>query len=156
TVEPVLDLQMLKNQLQNFRRINRAVKRYLDYKDDAIMLVDQYYAQYNQIDSDRTQAILNRASMAKNLPEQKAQLDRAQKVLTEDKEQVDKSFETARGVIKQVIDEFTNELAVLSDRIDRGEEELRKYGSAEIERKANELATLSRWAEEQKLAKAEY
>ena len=156
TVEPMLDLQMLKNQLQNFRRINRAVKRYLDYKDDAIMLVDHYYTQYNQLDSDRTQAILNLVSMAKNLPAQKVQLDQAQRVLTEDREQVDRSFEKETGAIKQVLEGFTKDLAVISDRIRRGEQEQQKYESAEIDRKAKELANLPRWAEEQKVAKAEY
>ena len=75
-----LDLVRLKNQLEGFRRVHRAVKDYLRNEQEAHDLVDAA-AEHERIKQERQKAIESLVREAKLLPDEVRQTEEAGKAL---------------------------------------------------------------------------
>lgn len=150
-----LDLALLKNQLENFRRVNRAVKTYLRYEEDALALVD-LAEEFQAAKSERQRSIEDLVRMGKRLPEEWQLLREQHTSLTTERAELVNQFEVARDDLEQAIKQIGENLAVLNDKITEGEKAEAEYKCREIERKNKELETLPGLKEECRLAKDEY
>jgi Protein of unknown function (DUF3584) len=150
-----LDLVLLKNQLENFRRVNNAVKTYLRHEQDALDLV-ALAEQFETIKSERQHAIEDLVRMAKRLPEEWRILTEQQTTLAKERTDAAAQFELADGELRRAIQKLGEDLAVLNSKIVKGEETEAEYRKREIERKSKELEKLPGLNEEGRSAQEEY
>jgi hypothetical protein len=150
-----LDLVLLKNQLENFRRVNHAVKTYLRYEQDALDLV-ALAEQFETIKSERQHAIEDLVRMAKRLPEEWRILAEQQTALAKERDDAVAQFELANGELGQAIQKLGEDIAVLNSKIVKGEDTEADYLKRDIERKSKELERLPALSEESRSAQEEY
>ena len=150
-----LDLLLLKSQLEKFSRVNRAVKTYLRYEDDALRLVD-VAEEFEVAKSDRLRAIEDLVRMAKCMPAKAQELQAAQAVLDSERTATVTAFEAEHDAIQAVVTRLGKDGAVLEDKILQGERTLKKYQDLQIDRKAAELESLPGLREANQLAQSEY
>jgi hypothetical protein len=150
-----LDLVLLKNQLENFRRVNRAVKAYLRHEQEAIDLVG-LAEEFEAIKSERQHAIEELIRMAKLLPEKSRELEEQIVALERDQTAAVAQYENEDANLSQVIEKWGKELAVLENKIAEGERISDEYNERQIERKSKELERLPALREESRVAEQEY
>ena len=150
-----LDLLLLKSQLENFRRVNRAVKTYLRYEDDALRLVD-VAEEFEAAKGERQRAIEDLVRMAKCLPGKERELQESQSSVEGERRTAITQYQTEKAALDQMINQLGKSIAVLEGKIQKGEETHQDYVAREIGRKATELETLPKLREEKRLAEGEY
>lgn len=150
-----LDLVLLKNQLENFRRVNQAVKTYLKYEQDALELVT-LADQFETVKLERQHEIEDLVRMAKRLPEERRALTEQQTTLTTERAAAVGQFEIANGLLNTALQKLGEELAVLNSDITKGEGYEVAYKKNDIKRKSEELAQLAALVEAQRFAQEEY
>jgi hypothetical protein len=150
-----LDLLALKGQLENFRRVNRAVKAYLRHEDDALRLVD-LAEEFEAAKGERQRAIEDLVRMAKRLPERSRELQEGQGALEKERNSEREQYESDEAKLAEVIKQLGKSIAVIEEKIRQGEEKRAEYVAREIDRKAAELETLPKLREEKRLAETEY
>lgn len=150
-----IDLLLLKNQLENFRRVNRAVKTYLRYEDEALRLVD-VAEEYEAAKQERQRAIEDLVRMAKRLPQRLRELEESQSSLETGRAAVIAQHAQEKGELEKVLGQLREQIAVLEDKIQKGEDTWNDYVAKEIGKKAAELAALPKIREDKRLAENEY
>jgi hypothetical protein len=150
-----LDLLSLKGQLENFRRVNRAVKTFIRCEDDALQLVD-VAEQFEVAKAERQRAIEDLVRMAKQLPQRSRELEEAQTALQTEQTLANEQYQREKTVLDDVIRKLGEAIAVLTDKINKGEEVQRDYGKHQIDKKAAELETLPKLQEDKRQADEEY
>jgi hypothetical protein len=150
-----LDLVLLKNQLENFRRVNNAVKTYLRCEQDALDLV-ALAEEFETIKSERQHAIEDLVRMAKRLPEEWRILIEQQTTLAKERTDAVAQFKLADGEFGRAIQKLGEDIAVLNSKIVKGEETEAEYHKREIELKSKELEKLPGLHEESRSAQEEY
>jgi hypothetical protein len=150
-----LDLLALKGQLENFRRVNRAVKTYLRHEDDALRLVD-VAEEFEAAKGERQRAIEDLVRMAKRLPERSRELQEGQGALEKERTSERDQYESDEAKLAEVIKQLGKSIAVIEEKIRQGEEKRAEYVAREIDRKAEELEMLPKLREEKRLAETEY
>lgn len=150
-----LDLLALKGQLENFRRVNRAVKTYLRYEDDALRLVD-VAEEFEAAKRERQRAIEDLVRMAKCLPERSREIQERQDALENECNSEREQYESDEAKLSEVIKQLEKSIAVIEEKIRQGEEKRAEYVAREIDRKATEMETLPKLREEKRLAETEY
>jgi Protein of unknown function (DUF3584) len=150
-----LDLLLLKSQLENFRRVNRAVSTYLRYEDDALRLVD-VAEEFETAKGQRQRAIEDLVRMAKRLPEKVRELQESQTSVEGDRSAAIAQYQTEKAGLDQMIRQLGKHIAVLEGKIQKGEETQEDYLARQIERKAADLETLPKLGEQKRLAEGEY
>jgi hypothetical protein len=150
-----LDLLALKGQLENFRRVNRAVKTFIRFESDALQLVD-VAEEFEAVKGERRRAIEDLVRMAKRLPARARELQEQQASLERERSQAAEQHQKEKSELESVIGELGKTIAVLDEKIRQGEEALKAYTSRQIKRKAAELETLPRLREDKRLADENY
>jgi hypothetical protein len=150
-----LDLLLLKSQLENFRRVNRAVKTYLRYEDDALRLAD-VAEEFETAKGQRQRAIEDLVRMAKRLPQKAGEIEASQSALDRERSAASTQYQTEKAELEKVIKQLGENIAVLEEKIRQGEQTQRDYVARQIETKAAELETLPKLREEKRLAEGEY
>ena len=150
-----LDLLLLKSQLENFRRVNRAVKTYLRYESDALSLVD-VAEEFEAAKGERIRAIEDLVRMAKRLPEKAHEIQEGLSSLESERNVALGQYQTDKGELERVIRQLGEKIAVIEGNIQKGEKTRDDYQALQIDRKATELATLPKLCEEKRLAEREY
>jgi hypothetical protein len=150
-----LDLLLLKSQLENFRRVNRAVKTFLRCEDDALRLVD-VAEEFETAKGERQRAIEDLVQMAKRLPEQALEIQEGQSALEKERASVLAQYETDKAELTKAIKQLGESLAVIEEKIRQGEKTRDEYATRQIDTKAAELDTLSAFREGKRLAESEY
>lgn len=150
-----LDLSLLKNHLENFRRVNRAVKTYLSHEDGALALVDLAESFASTV-QERQRSIEDLVSMAKRLPEKSEEISQRQAVLEKERAAAEERFKCELQALEATIIRLGKEIAVLEGKVTKGDSTLNEYESLEIARKAAEMQKLPQLREEKRLADAEY
>lgn len=150
-----LDLLLLKNQLENFRRVNRAVKTFLRFEDDAQALVD-IAEEFEAAKGERQRAVEDLARMAGRLPERAKEIQEHQSVLESERSQTAEQYERDKSELAIAIKQLGESIAVLDEKISRGEKVAADYAAGQISKKAEELESLPRLREEKRLADEEY
>ena len=149
-----LDLLQLKNQLEHFRRVTRAVKTYVKHEQDAVNLVE-LAASFDMVKGDRQRAIEGLVRAAKLLPEQACQIEEQIGLLKREEAEDDAEFERENGQSNEAIASLGKAIAVLDDKIRQGTDISAEYLKREIERKAKELDSLPEREEERRMAERE-
>lgn len=150
-----LDLLSLKGQLENFRRVNRAVKTYLRHEPDAVGLVE-LADQLQNVKSDRQHAIEDLVRMAKRLPQELHELHARQTALEKEHSTTIAEFDTANGQLEQAIRQLGQDIAVITSKITQGEKTEAEFRERQIAFKRGELEKLPALRDEQRLAADEY
>ncbi len=150
-----LDLVLLKNQLENFRRVNRAVKIFLQHEDDASALVS-LADQFDTTKSERQHAIEGLVRMAKRLPEEEVTLKEQQVTLNKERAEAVEGFGFANSEYGQALKTLGEEIAVYDSDITKAEKYAVEYQTREIDRKSKELEKLSSIREEYRFSKEQY
>lgn len=150
-----LDLSLLKNHLENFRRVNRAVKTYLSHEEDALTLVDVAET-FASIVQERHRSIEDLVSMAKRLPEKSEEIIQRQATLERERAAADDQFKSELQALETTIVRLGKEIAVLEGKVTKGESTLGEYERLEIARKGAEIQKLPQLREEKRFADAEY
>lgn len=150
-----LDLVQLKGHLENFRRVNRAVKAYLRHEQAAIDLVE-LADQYDLMKMQRQRHIEALVRQAKRLPEEEQHLNSQQESLEQEEAASKEEFTSGEAQLTSTISQLDKEIAVLASDITKGEEIRSLYAQLEIDRKAAELETLPTLEESLRLANEEY
>ena len=150
-----LDLVQLKNHLENFRRVNRAVKTYLRNEQSAVDLVE-LADEYERVKMERQQHIEEMVRMAKRLPEEADLLTSQREALQRDEAAAREEFTSEETKLAGEITKLDQDIAVLASQISNGEGIRTQYTRLEIDRKAAEIDTLPSLEESLRFAKAEY
>lgn len=150
-----LDLVLLKNQLENFRRVNHAVKTFLRYEDDASNLMN-LAEQFETIKSERQHSIEDLVRMAKRLPEEERILKEQQATLAKEESEAVERLSSERRALEQALQKLGQDIAVLNSDITKGENTSAEFQQREIEQKSKELDTLPGLEEERRCAQREY
>ncbi len=150
-----LDLLLLKSQLENFRRVNRAVKTYLRFEDEALRLVD-VAEEFEAAKTERQRAIEDLIRAAKRLPDQAREIENGRKSLEDERAAALAQYQREKEELAKVVKELGEHIAVLESKIRQGEEKQADYAARQIDRKAAELETLPTLREQKRLADSEY
>ncbi len=150
-----LDLLSLKGQLENFRRVNRAVNTFLRFENDALQLVD-VAEEFEMAKGERQRAIEDLVRMAKRLPERTREIQEQQTALDQERSQATERYQKEKAELKSVIEQLGKTIAVFDEKIRQGEQTQMDYASRQIESKAAELETLPTLREERRLADEDY
>ena len=150
-----LDLTLLKHQLENFRRVNSAIKTYIRYEGDADVLLGTA-EQFSAKVSERLHAIEDLIRLAKRLPSEVEAVRQQTAVLGTEETEATEAFNKADGVLEADIVKLGQDLAVIASKMVEGEKQDKEYASREIDRKVHELRSLPELREEQRLADAEH
>jgi hypothetical protein len=150
-----LDLLLLKGQLENFRRVNRAVKTYLRHEEDAVALVE-LGDQLQNVKADRQHAIEDLIRMAKRLPQEEHSLKGQNTDLEKERTAAIAQFNEANNQLEQAIQQSGKDIAVLNSKITDGEKIQAQYRARQIESKRKELDKLPALHDEQRLASEGY
>lgn len=150
-----LDLVRLKNQLEGFRRVHRAVKDYLRNEQEAHDLVDAA-AEHERIKQERQKAIESLVREAKLLPEEARQIDEAGKALEREATEANSRHMEAGARLAADILEKQNRKTELETKIGQGEKAAAEYEQKQIARKSGDLSKLPEIESEAKAAKDEY
>lgn len=150
-----LDLLLLKNQLENFRRVNRAVKTYLRFEDEALRLVD-VAEEFEVAKTQRQRAIEDLVRAAKRLPDQAREIEDGRKSLEEERAAALAQYQREKEELGNVVKQLGERIAVLESQIRQGEEKQADYGARQIDQKAAELETLPNLRERKRLAESDY
>ena len=150
-----LDLLALKGQLENFRRVNRAVKTFLRFESEALQLVD-VAEEFEAAKAERQRAVEDLVRMAKRLPDRDRELKDLQAALDSDQSAAVTQYQKEKGESQEVIKQLGETLAVLDGNIRKGQQTQADYTARQIGKKAAELATLPQRREEKRLADEEY
>ena len=150
-----LDLLLLKSQLENFSRVNRAVKTYLRFENDALQLID-VAEEFEAAKGERQRAIEALVRMAKRLPEKAIAIQEGQASLERERNLLLTHFQTEKTELAKVIRQFGENIAVFWEKIQKGEQTLNEYAAKQIAKKAMELEMLPDLREKKRLAEREY
>jgi hypothetical protein len=150
-----LDLALLKSQLQNFRRVNNAVKTYIRYENEASELVN-LAEQFETVKCERQHAIEDLVRMTKKLPEELHLLADQQTALEKERSAAIERFNLANAALGRAIQGLGEQIAVLKSGITKGETTGAEYRKREIDRKSKELEKLPVLTEERRVAQDEY
>lgn len=150
-----LDLVQLKNQLEHFRRVNRAVKTFLRHEQDAVNLVE-LAASFDIVKGDRRRAIEGLVRAAKFLPEEARWIEEHIGLLKDEEAEEEAEFKCGNLQLSEAIQKRGEEIAVLGANIKTAKEISTEYVNREIERKAKELDSLQEREEERRLAEREH
>ena len=150
-----LDLVQLKGHLENFRRVNRAVKTYLRNEQLAEDLVD-LAAEFEGIKSERQRAIEELVRLAKRLPEERKSLEEQVAILAADESLATTEFETQSRELAEMIRKLGEEIAVVESQIKQGREIRTEYAEREIVKKSDELESIPILDGQLRIAKQEY
>jgi hypothetical protein len=150
-----LDLVQLKNHLENFRRVNRAVKTYLRYEQSALDLVE-LADEYERVKTERQQHIEELVRMAKRLPEEGRLLASQRETLQRETTAAEQEFTNREKELTEEISRFKQDIAVLGSKIADGEKIRTEYLRREITRKAAEIDGLPSLRESLRIATEEY
>ena len=135
--------------------MNRAVKTYLRYEDDALRLVD-VAEEFEAAKGERQRAVEDLVRMAKCLPGKERELQESQSSVEGERRTAITQYQTEKAALDQMINQLGKSIAVLEGKIQKGEETHQDYVAREIGRKATELETLPKLREEKRLAEGEY
>ncbi len=141
TLAVELDLIKLKNQLQNFRRVHRAVKVYFRHEQQALELAD-LLDQYDGLYAQRRHAFEELARMIKLLPGERQRISAETTRLEEERKKAFAEFDIEEDRLQGVISSLEKQIAVLDEDITRGETAEQEYSERDIDRKAAELDQL--------------
>jgi hypothetical protein len=150
-----LDLTLLKHQLENFRRVNSAIKTYIRYEPEADALLetaDQFSAKV----SERLHAIEDLIRLAKRLPIEVQTVTDEKAALAKEEAEAESQFKTADSILQGEIEELGKDLAVIASKIEDGAKREQEYANRNIEQKNRELRRLPELREEQRLAETEH
>lgn len=150
-----LDLVLLKNQLQNFRRVNHAVKTFLRYEDDASALVN-LAEQFETTKAERQHSVEDLVRMAKRLPEEERVQNEQQAALAKERAEAVERFTSEHRELEQAIRTQGQEIAVFKSKIAKGEETEVDYLKRQIAQKSKELERLPALSERFRFAQEEY
>lgn len=150
-----LDLVQLKNQLENFRRVNRAVKTYVRHEQDAVDLVE-LAACFEAIKTERQQAIESLVRAAKLLPEETCRIEEQRRILQREEEATEAEHKQENDRLNEAIATLGNELAELNSKIKQGTQYCAEYEEKHIEGKSNELDSLPALEAEKLLGERQY
>jgi hypothetical protein len=150
-----LDLVQLKNQLENFRRVNRAVKTYVRHEQDAVDLVE-LAASFDAVRAERQQAIEGLVRAAKLLPEETCRIEAESQILQRDEEATAAEHKQESDHLNEAITSLGNDLAELNGKIKQGNQYRAEYEERQIEQKSNELDSLPAVEAEKLLAERQY
>ncbi len=150
-----LDLALLKGQLQNFRRVNNAVRTYIRYENEASELVN-LADQFEIVKSERQHAIEDLVRMAKKLPEEVRLLAEQQNALETERSAAIEQFNLADAAHGRAIQGLGEQIAVRKSGITKGETTVVEYQKREIDPKSKELEKLPALTEERRVAQDEY
>jgi len=136
-----LDLVALKGQLENFRRVHRAVDTFLRHEkeSDALLTVAE---NFESAKNERKKAIDELVRMGKRLPARRQELADLQNALDGEKKEAVAGFEEQKAELEKAIKDSGEKLAVLIADIERGEQTEREYKSLQIDKKAADLERL--------------
>ena len=135
--------------------MNRAVKTYLRYEDDALRLVD-VAEEFEAAKGERQRAIEDLVRMAKCLPGKEREIQEKPKLGGGGAAHGHNANQTEKDALDRMINQLGKSIAVLEGKIQKGEETHQDYVAREIGRKATELETLPKLREEKRLAEGEY
>jgi len=133
-----LDLVRLKNQLEGFRRVHRAVKDYLRHEQEAHDLVDAA-AEHERIRQERQKAIESLVREAKLLPEEARQIAEDKSTLEENARVVEEQYEKVISQLATEIQERQNKKTELETKISHGEAAAEAYEEQRIAEKTADL-----------------
>src|ERR1043166_3625707 len=150
-----LDLLALKGQLENFRRVNRAVKTFIRFEDEALQLVD-IAEEFEAAKAERQRAIEDLVRMAKRLPDRDRELKDLQSALDSEQTTATEQYRKEKEESEAVIKGLGESLAVLDQNIKTGQQTQAEYIARQIDKKAAEIETLPRLREGKRLADEEY
>ena len=150
-----LDLVWLKNKLENFRRVNHAVKTFLRYEDDASALVN-LSEQFEATKAERQHSIEDLVRMAKRLPEEERVLKEQQAALTKERIEAVERFTSENRELEQALQRLGQDIAVLNRDITKGESTAAEYQRRGIDQKSKEMEKLPALEEESRSAQREY
>lgn len=111
-----IDLASLKNQLENFRRVNRAVKTYIAHEPEAVSLV-QLAADYETAKAERIYIIEQLVKMAKCLSRESALLNEQKSILETERNESIAVYEQENKELAEAIQSLSNEIAVVDEKI---------------------------------------
>lgn len=150
-----LDLVRLKNQLEGFRRVHRAVKDYLRHEQDAHTLVE-IAAEYERIRQERQNAIEGLVREAKLLPDDARQIDEARQALECEADEVGARHTEAVTRLASEILEKQDRKTELETKIRQGKKAAAEYELKRIAQKTAKLRKLPEIEAEVRAAKDEY
>lgn len=150
-----LDLVRLKNQLEGFRRVHRAVKDYLRHEQEAHELVDAA-AEHERIKQERQKAIESLVREAKLLPEDARQIEGEKSALEREVTEADTQHKEAMNHAAVAIQEKRDRKKELDTWIEEGDKAAVEYERRQIARKAADLRKMPELAAEVQTAKNEY
>ena len=150
-----LDLVQLKGHLENFRRVNRAVKKYLLHEQTALELVD-LAEEYERVESQRRRAVEELIRLAKMIPDEKAQLTEQFVNLESEEKSASAQFESEHQLLVESINQLNKDIAVLHSDIEKGQRIQNEYEQRQIAKKSEELDGLQVLVEQQRIAHLEY
>lgn len=150
-----LDLVALKGQLDNFRRVHRAVDTFIRHEkeSDALLTIAD---NFETAKSERKKAVEELVRMAKLLPARRQEITGLQSALDSEKQGAITQFEEQKAGIDQAIKELGEKLAVVISDIERGEEAEREYKAQQIDKKAADLVRLPQLREAYSSAEEQY
>ncbi len=150
-----LDLVQLKQQLEHFRRVNRAVKTYVRHEQGATDLVELADS-FDAVKADRQRAIEGLIRAAKLLPDETLRIEEALGVLRRERTRAEAEFERESKMLNDAITTLGNQIAVLDEQITQAVSIGVEYIRREIKRKAKEIDSLPQRKEEQRSARGEH
>ena len=150
-----LDLAQLKNQLEHFRRMNRAVKTYVRHEQDAVNLVE-LAASFEAAQTDRKRAIEGLVRAARLLSGEARALEAQREDLQREEAAEEAEFVRESGTLSGAIQTLGEEIAVLDRDIGKAKQIASEYVEKQIEQKARELDGLPEHEEERRLAEREH
>jgi hypothetical protein len=150
-----LDLVLLKNQLENFRRANRAVRIYLRHEQNAVDLVAAL-EEFDRVKEERQRTIEDLVRLSKLLPDEAAKLEERNRILTGEEQACRSEFESQSGELTKSIQDLQVAIGVLDAQIKAAEIARSEYEEKEIDRKKRELDSLPLLTEDQRAAEQEY
>lgn len=150
-----LDLLALKGQLENFRRVNRAVKTFLRFESEGLQLVD-VAEEFEAAKAERQRAIEDLVRMVKRLPDRDRELRDLQAALDSEQSLAAIQYQKEKRESEDAIKQLGESLAVLDGNIKKGQQTQADYTARQIDKKAAELGTLPQRREEKRLADEAY
>jgi hypothetical protein len=150
-----LDLVRLKNQLEGFRRVHRAVKDYLGHEQEAHTLVD-VAAEYERIRQERQNAIEGLVREAKLLPDEARRIEEEKGVLEREATEAESQHAESMNRAAVAIQEKRDRKKELETWIEEGEKAAAEYERRQIARKIADLRKMPELAAEVQAAADEY
>lgn len=150
-----LDLIALKGQLENFRRVHRAVDTFIRHEkeSDALLTVAE---NFEAAKSERRKAVEELVRMGKRLPSRRQELTDLQNALESEKQEAVARFDEQKADLEKTIKELGEKLAVLIAAIERGEQTEREYKTLQIYKKAADLERLPQVLQDYTSAEDQY